>query len=208
MTENNTDSPWSFQAGDLALDFANTVDWHASGQPGELLNSYTDLVNWALDCALLSPDDAHSLTAEAERHPNAAVNALKNAIALRESIYRIFYAVAHGEQPNGEDLDALKRTWGQAVETAEIALHNDSFTWKWDRGQPDLEQMLWPVSGAAIDLLLSNRLSQVGQCADDRGCGLLFIDTSRNHSRQWCSMDSCGNRAKAQRHYQRSKRKN
>jgi len=67
--------------------------------------------------------------------------------------------------------------------------------------------MLWPVTRAAVDLLLSDSLAQVGQCADDRGCGLLFIDTSRNHSRQWCSMDACGNRAKAQRHYRRSKKK-
>ena len=28
-------------------------------------------------------------------------------------------------------------------------------------------------------------------------------DTSRNHSRRWCSMESCGNRAKAKRHYRR-----
>ena len=41
------------------------------------------------------------------------------------------------------------------------------------------------------------------QCADDRGCGWLFLDTSRNQSRRWCSMKSCGNRAKVRRHRSR-----
>jgi predicted RNA-binding Zn ribbon-like protein len=35
------------------------------------------------------------------------------------------------------------------------------------------------------------------------GCGWLFLDTSKNHSRRWCSMDACGNQAKARRHYRR-----
>ncbi|MCE7985865.1 MAG: hypothetical protein DYG89_32200 [Caldilinea sp. CFX5] len=42
------------------------------------------------------------------------------------------------------------------------------------------------------------------QCEDERGCGFLFIDTSKNRSRRWCSMESCGNRAKVQRHRRRS----
>ncbi|MEK8104393.1 CGNR zinc finger domain-containing protein [Micromonospora sp. M12] len=34
-------------------------------------------------------------------------------------------------------------------------------------------------------------------------CVLHFYDTSRNGTRRWCSMDGCGGRAKAARHYQR-----
>jgi predicted RNA-binding Zn ribbon-like protein len=29
----------------------------------------------------------------------------------------------------------------------------------------------------------------------------LFIDASKNATRRWCDMASCGNRAKARRHY-------
>ena len=60
--------------------------------------------------------------------------------------------------------------------------------------------MLWPVAHSAAELLISDDLDRVKQCADDRGCGWLFVDTSRNRSRRWCSMESCGNRAKVQRH--------
>jgi predicted RNA-binding Zn ribbon-like protein len=203
LSANAAESAWSFRAGHLALDFANTMDWHASDHPEELLNSYTDLVNWASDFSLLTPEEARSLSAEAERRPEAAAKTLKAAIALRESLYRIFSSIAHEGQPGVADLAELKALWGRAVAAAQIVPHEKGFAWAWTGGPPDLERMLWPVARAAVDLLLSETLSQVGQCADDRGCGMLFIDTSRNHSRQWCRMDSCGNRAKAQRHYHR-----
>jgi len=208
MTDTDTtySPPWSFQAGNLALDFANTVDWHASDNPGELLNSYEDLVSWAKDYSLITLDEFGHLTEEAQRDPDAASNVLKNAIDLRESIYRIFSAIANDASPEGNDLITLKEMWEQAINAGEIVRQEKGFSLNWEKHPPTFEKMLWPVCGAATDILLRHSLSQVGQCADDRGCGLLFIDTSRNHSRQWCSMDSCGNRAKAKRHYRRTKK--
>jgi predicted RNA-binding Zn ribbon-like protein len=35
---------------------------------------------------------------------------------------------------------------------------------------------------------------------------LWLYDTTRNSTRRWCSMTTCGNRAKAQRHYDRAKK--
>ncbi|MCX6026505.1 MAG: CGNR zinc finger domain-containing protein [Chloroflexi bacterium] len=66
--------------------------------------------------------------------------------------------------------------------------------------------VLWPVMRSAAELLTSDLASRVGQCQDDRGCGWLFIDTSRNHTRRWCAMGDCGNRAKARRHYLRTQK--
>jgi predicted RNA-binding Zn ribbon-like protein len=65
---------------------------------------------------------------------------------------------------------------------------------------------VWPVAYSAADLLATpDQLARVGQCQDDRGCGWLFLDLTKNHSRRWCAMDDCGNRAKAKRHYERKK---
>ena len=201
------ESRWSFNAGNLALDFANTMDWHASSQPEELLNSYADLVNWACAFFLFSREEAQLFLAESSHRPELAAKALENAIALRDSIYRIFTAIAQDEEPEEDDLNKLKETWAQAITEGNILPQDKGVAWNWASEPQNFEHMLWPVTRAAVDLLFSTGPSQIGQCADDRGCGLLFIDTSRNHSRQWCSMDTCGNRAKARRHYQRSKRK-
>jgi predicted RNA-binding Zn ribbon-like protein len=65
--------------------------------------------------------------------------------------------------------------------------------------------MLWRIVRSTTGLLTSEDLQRVGVCADDRGCGWLFYDTSRNRTRQWCSMRGCGNRAKAKRHYDKVK---
>jgi len=205
MAENTKQSPWSFQAGNLALDFANTVDWHASDHPDELIHSYRDVVDWARDYAALSPESAKALISKADDQPESAEKALEKAIGLRNAIYCIFSAAAQGCQPEPDALKRLKEVWGQAVASAEITPLDEGYAWKWESQPSDLAQMLWPVAQAAVDLLLSENLEHVGQCADDRGCGMLFIDTSRNRSRQWCSMDACGNRAKAKRHYQRTK---
>jgi predicted RNA-binding Zn ribbon-like protein len=37
-------------------------------------------------------------------------------------------------------------------------------------------------------------------------CVLWFCDTARNGTRRWCSMATCGNRAKAYRHYGRARK--
>jgi len=59
------------------------------------------------------------------------------------------------------------------------------------------------VAAAAAKVAIEQRLDRVKVCpADD--CRWAFYDTSRNRSRQWCSMDICGNRAKARAHRARS----
>jgi predicted RNA-binding Zn ribbon-like protein len=65
--------------------------------------------------------------------------------------------------------------------------------------------MLWPVLQSAAELLTSDEIHQVRECNSDR-CTWLFVDRSRTHRRRWCDMKTCGNRAKARRHYQRTKK--
>jgi predicted RNA-binding Zn ribbon-like protein len=61
---------------------------------------------------------------------------------------------------------------------------------------------LRPIARSAAELLTSETLSRVRECGGAT-CTWLFLDASRNRSRRWCSMESCGNRAKARRHYRR-----
>ena len=61
------------------------------------------------------------------------------------------------------------------------------------------------IAAAAAKVAIEGRLDRVKICpADD--CRWAFYDTSRNHSRQWCSMEVCGNRAKARAHREREAR--
>ena len=189
--------------GRLSLDFANTADWHGSDHPVETLTSFSELVAWSQQTGILSEHQAQQLLKVAARLPEDANAVLQRAIDLREVIYRIFSAISGGLAPQDDDLAAFNAELSRALAQSQIVMTAGGFGWERSGDGGALDQMLWSVAHDAADLLTSGELDRVGQCADDR-CGWLFLDTSRNRSRRWCSMEDCGNRAKARRHYQRA----
>ena len=194
---------WDFDSGKLVLDFANTAEFHASDQPDEMLENYSDLVSWSVDAGLLTKSDAQKILHKAPKKTQETSKALREALELRETIYRMFSAVAHGKNPDAADLSRFNIFLTDALMKSQISTAGEGFTWTWQIDENSFDRMLWPIAREAANLLTSLDIKRVGECADDRGCGYLFFDSSRNHSRRWCSMESCGNRAKAQRHYQR-----
>jgi len=194
----NLDSGW------LGLDFANTAEWHASDTPKESLGDYGALITWAQERGYVSEGNAKELHRRATADPQAAESVHRRAIDLRESIYHIFAAIAHGQAPNAPDFAILNDNLPQALSHLQVAPAERKFVWNW-RNEPDLDSPLWPVAWSVATLLTSPDVNRVGICADDRGCGWLFIDHSRNHSRRWCDMNDCGNRNKVRRYYARHK---
>ena len=189
----------------LCLDFANTMDWHASEHPSETLLVYADLVAWAQRIHLISDLVAQGLLQRAENEPAAAAAALAQAIVWREAIYRIFSAIAAERPIITADLTALNAAISVAYPHLQLVASGAEFAWGWTGTEDDWARMLWPVVRSAAELLTSPLLTRVRECADEQGCGYLFFDLTRNRSRRWCSMERCGNRAKARRHYKRQR---
>jgi len=190
--------------GRTSLDFANTVDWHASDEPIEYLTSYAALVAWGQHVGILTDRQVQDLLDEAGRHPSEADAIHQRAVVLREAIYRMFAAISGGFPAEEDDLELLNAELSCTLACSRVVLSGEGYAWDWVGEEVALDRVLWPVVHDAADLLTSEDLARVGQCADDR-CGWLFLDTSRNQSRRWCSMADCGDRAKARRHYQRSR---
>jgi predicted RNA-binding Zn ribbon-like protein len=190
--------------GLLCLDFANTVDDRTELHPQELLTSYRDFVSWSQQAQVLTEQEAQQLLKRAEQHASEATGVLMRAIEAREAIFRIFKAVAEDESPEDEDLVILSSIVAEAQKHAQIVPDMNGFRWNWACKPNDLDCMLWPVVWSAADFLTSDDLDTVRVCASD-SCDWLFIDTSKNHSRRWCNMKSCGNREKARRFYTRKK---
>lgn len=188
----------------LCLDFVNTVADRPSEHPREKLNSYGDLVRWSHLAEVLTQDEAQLLLEEAARRPDDAAAVLQQAITLRETIYRIFLATAEGLLPDPAELVKFNALLSEAMSRACIIQRADGFIWDWVDKENALDRMLWPLVRSAADLLVSEQLSTVRVCAAP-DCNWLFLDTSKNSSRRWCDMKSCGNRAKVRRHYQRQK---
>ena len=184
--------------GRLCLDFANTVDPRYGEDRREFLSGYPDLVAWSRVAAGLGDEPAARLVAAA-RGPGqeAAARVLERALRLREALYRLFSGRA-GEA----DLATLNDELAEAMRHARVLPAGAGFAWTWPEEDADLARPLWPVARSAAELLTAPELDLVKECLSDN-CGWLFLDTSRNHRRSWCSMEGCGNRAKARRHYAR-----
>jgi predicted RNA-binding Zn ribbon-like protein len=171
---------------DLCLDFANTRYWRGQEMPTETLNAPADLAAWA----------------KTSRPP--AAGEFDRAIALRETIYRLFDAQAQGKTLVARDLDALNQALAGAPARTTLKRGRDGYDWDVDTRSGTALALLAPVLWSAGDLLAGPRLGRVRRCANPE-CGWLFLDDSRAGKRRWCSMSSCGNRAKARRHYHRSR---
>src|SRR2546426_8462386 len=89
---------FEFVGGDVCLDFTNTVGGKRGLSTREYLNSYTDFVSWCQQADLLNASAAGDLLRIAARHPDESAEALQRAISLRETIYRIFAALASGDR--------------------------------------------------------------------------------------------------------------
>lgn len=189
--------------GVVGLDFANTVDPRHSSHPHEYLTSYADLVAWGCHAGVLTEGEAHYLWEDAVRRPAEASDTFARAIALREAIYRVYSAVAHGARPATPDLALLHRMYVAALTHAGLVPTVDGVAWAWGGDAEALDRMLWPVARSAVELLTADDVGRVKECPGSDGCSWLFLDMSKNGSRRWCSMEGCGSRVKMRRHYTR-----
>ena len=183
--------------GHPALDFANTAGWHASENRIEWLTDYGALLAWSRHAGLLTPANAARLLTRAEGHPQQAARALKQAIGLRETLYRIFAAVAAGATPAGADMERLREEELRALKAATREWSGTALVFAWP-GADDLLLPLYPIVTAAVDLLRDPPPGRLRQCGN-HPCGWLFIDRSRNGSRRWCSSTDCGNEIRVRR---------
>lgn len=196
---------FDFTSGNLCLDFVNTAATHEP-VTGEDLHSYAHVVEWARQGRLLDEEQVTALQGTASEDRTAADAAYAGTLALREAIYRLLTAAIGEREAGDEDLAAFNVALTANLQNARVAHDEEGFYRMWRDDVLPLDRPLWSVFDAAAGLLISpGTLSRLRHCAGDR-CDWLFIDNSRNHSRRWCSMSGCGNRAKARRSYARRKR--
>jgi predicted RNA-binding Zn ribbon-like protein len=190
----------------LCMDFINTVSWRESTEKRrEWFAGYANLVDWSIHAGVLSGQQAKALLLKAEEKPPEAGDVLKQAVEMREVMYRVFKSIAEEAPPLEKDLDRFNEFVSRFYRKLQLIHEKDYYIMKFDYSGENLDMMLPPILQSAVDLLVSkNDLERVKQCEGDP-CGWLFFDTSRNRSRRWCSMADCGNRAKARRFYKKEK---
>lgn len=196
--------------GALCLDFVNTAGWRGQSDSAGVVRDFEDLVAWTQHAGGLSTRQGRDLLKRAASEPARARTVHEQAISLREALYLVFSSLAAGRAAEPADLATINATVTDAYQhlrlaprpPSELAPLGDSFAWEWHEADGSLELPVWMIARSAAELLTSDSLGRVRECAGER-CDWLFLDASRNRSRRWCDMAECGNRAKAQRSYAR-----
>ncbi len=192
--------------GSLCLDFANSLDPRHGERRREFLMSYQDLVAWGRHVGVLQDSDVTRLLQRSATHREEAAAIFERAIALREAIYRVYSAVTRGERPADADLITLRDAYLRAIACSRLVAGTDRFELEWVGDAEALDPMLWPVARSAFELLIAGDLDRGRECPGVGDCGWLFLDTSKNASRRWCSMEGCGSRVKMRRQYARRRK--
>ncbi|HEU0368729.1 MAG TPA: CGNR zinc finger domain-containing protein, partial [Candidatus Acidoferrum sp.] len=166
----------------------------------EELHAIADLLQWANEAGLLSPADHERLAAHYSRSSREAAAALTKAITIRDLVLSIFMSIANGRSLPSQRLSELNSALAEVPGLLRVQKHSDRIEREWTSTADGLQQVLFAVLTSAAELLASDRLRRVRECAS-ADCTWLFVDESRNRSRRWCEMRACGNRMKARRHY-------
>ena len=176
--------------GRLCLDFANSVDWTADHVPIGVEEGIADageLGRWGrrlgIDAGLPTPDEFQA------------------AIALREALHLTYAAIAHDEAPPREALERISADHAEASGASSLVASEGAWRLDWPASEPRRVRFSAVVDAVAL-LADPERLARVRQCPG-RDCGWLFLDTSGR--RHWCSMATCGSRAKMRRLYARQR---
>lgn len=190
--------------GALCLDFCNSGQGARNRDGSEWLAQCGDLLVWLEAAGALGTSQAKRFDEAARAAPGRAAAVLARAIELRETLRQVFEAHVRGEAPPREALARLGSEHARGAAFTRLAWRHGHAAWELDPAVTDLDALLQPVVQSALALLTSEALARVRRCGNPT-CYWLFIDETRNRSRRWCEMASCGNVLKVRRHRARAR---
>ncbi|SDG54347.1 CGNR zinc finger domain-containing protein [Roseospirillum parvum] len=180
--------------GHVVLDFVNTVDDALKTRELNAIPDWPTFLDWSLRVGLASGEEAALLAGLGDAQAQAAE--LAELWALREALYGDLTGLL--EEVPGRGLSSLGAAarWGLGLAVLAPA---PSTAPGWQVGV-DTAGLATPRArlGVAVeDLLWRGDLARLRQCGR---CTGLYLDHGRGAGRRWCRMETCGNRAKAERH--------
>jgi predicted RNA-binding Zn ribbon-like protein len=180
-----------------AFDFCNTLaGWNEAGSY-DYLATYAHLAIWVRETGLVDAGSTTRVLEQADGDPEGAAVQLQRARSLRSALY-----AACTDPANGPAWEAVARE-ARAAGPRAVLSRDMAPGRRWSIA-PDtgLERPVLELAREAADVLAGTDLRHVRACPGTH-CGWLFVDPSGR--RRWCTMEVCGNRAKARRHAERQR---
>lgn len=193
---------FSLIANNLFLDFVNTQKMR-NGQPFETLENCADFVAWAVAVKLIEIDQANEIFQKWSEEISTN-KALQKIIEFRNILREMVENIVDGKEIPQKAIDAINEKLKKIGGFTEIVKGEDGFEKRFQFDLSEPSNLLQPIAESAADFLCYGNFDLLRKC-ESSDCVLFFYDTTKNHKRRWCSMSSCGNKAKAATFYQRKK---
>jgi predicted RNA-binding Zn ribbon-like protein len=186
------------------LDFINTkiaVD----GRPVDLLEKFTNLLEWLCKADFLSKEEADMYE---QRWESSGIgeHIVTVARSLRSSLFAMIEKVKNGENAPEEYLENINNLLKEQVITTKLVMKDNVYVIERHVKIQEPLDILIPIAEAAIDFFSHYALHLVKKC-ENPDCVLHFYDNSKNSTRRWCSQKTCGNRMKVMAYLERQRNK-
>jgi predicted RNA-binding Zn ribbon-like protein len=191
-------------ADNLSVDFLNTqiVD---EGKPKDLLTNFEDFIEWAEAVKLLGSTQAEKLIRDwgVQSETKKFFAEVKE---FRRTLREMVEAIVKTKAVKPSTIKMINRILNQGYGYHELVKTESGFEKRFRSSFDEPQLLLIPIAEAAADLIAYGNPKNLRKC-EGSGCVLYFYDTTKNHRRRWCSMNACGNRAKAAAFYKRTRKK-
>jgi len=186
---------YSFIGGELCLDFINTLGGMRGKETKEYLQDYNDLVNWASKAKIILPEIKDELVEGSRYRASMVKEVYQRSLEFRECLYRVLESHLEEQYPNAEDMEIINSEQTEANKHLKLVFDRGGYSWRFDERTTREDFVLWLIVHSACRLLTSDLLGYLKICGSST-CGWMFLDQSKNKSRRWCEMKTCGNRTK------------
>tara|TARA_R110002072_G_scaffold39058_1_gene112593 strand:+ start:830 stop:1471 length:642 start_codon:yes stop_codon:yes gene_type:complete len=186
--------------GRLAIDFANS--YKRIGRDREGIASFDDLLTFMKSHHLLHEDEASDLHMFHFQNPARCQNVVETLLALRQSFRSILTDLSQGWPLNPDFMEVVNGQLQSFKSFHRIEPGEEGMELKTVIDEAGPEKLMFPILHDIAAFLTSDHVEKTRGCASE-DCNLYFINTSRNGRRRWCSMSTCGNRAKVNAYLKR-----
>lgn len=193
--------PFLFVGNHPCLDFINT-QMIVRGNPTDLLGGCEDLVAWLVQAHMV--DKPHAVAVMKQWGHKDQEQLFEHAVSFRKTLRDMAARIVSRKSIPDSAIASINHILSRCPGYPQLVRKKGGYTRQFQSQAVQMDGLLAPFAEAASDLLCSCKWSLVKKCGN-AACILYFYDTTKNHTRNWCSMQLCGNRKKVAAHYQRKR---
>ncbi|MEM7538017.1 MAG: CGNR zinc finger domain-containing protein [Chloroflexota bacterium] len=204
---------FDFVGGNAAVDFVNTEIMH-QGERVDLIPDFIHFMAWLEQNHLVNMDvnkaidvvDKSSMYSLLERwHQTSESEALMvHVYQLRRNLRAAFEQVHEKQTIEAETLETLNEQFRLYPGFYQLGVETKGVYQQFMQYGTMPSHLLTSLIKEIVDFLSEADFSLIKHCGNSQ-CIRYFYDTTKNRSRRWCSMETCGNRMKVAAYYQRKR---